>query len=462
MKIKQRIFLLICACIVLVNACRKAEPFADEELDERMSGGDCTVFDAGGGAYSHAIPGLSPRDEQVHGVGDKMFEAAFVTAPAPLYAGLGPVYNSRSCISCHISDGRGKPPLSGELMQSMLFKLAMPGTDEFGAPLGVPGFGGQLQDKAIAGAQPEGSVQTSWTFRTVTFADGSTAELREPHYTFTNTYMPMPAGVRSSPRIANPAFGLGLLESIEESSILALADPNDADGDGISGRPNYVYDYISHQPRKLGRMGWKATSPDVKVQTAKALNQDMGITTSVFPQKSAAGQTQMSGYFHQAPYDLHDTLLQAIAFYARTLAVPARRNVSDPVVKSGQQLFKQAGCITCHADKHMTRTDVSFKALSGQLIRPYSDMLLHDMGDGLADEFPEFEASGSEWRTTPLWGLGLTQKVSGHTLLLHDGRARNITEAILWHGGEAEQSKQRFMSMPKTDRDALLRFLESL
>jgi CxxC motif-containing protein (DUF1111 family) len=459
---KTLIFFSIIAFIAAMHACRKPEPFPDEELDERMSGGDATVFDEGGGAFGHAIPGMSLRDEVVHSQGDKLFEIPFVTAPAPLYAGLGPVYNSRNCVSCHIADGRGKPPVNGEMMQSMLFKLSTGQLDEHGAPVGVPGFGGQLQDKAIAGVRPEGSVQINYTFSTVKLSDGSEVQLRKPTYTIVNTYLPLPGGTQFSPRVANPVVGLGLLECIEESSILSHADANDLDEDGISGRPNYVYDYMHGKSRVLGRFGWKATSVDVKTQTAKALNQDMGITTSLFPKKSSYGQEQMSAAHMQQPYDLHDTLWQAVSFYTKTLAVPARRNVHDPVVKAGQAIFRNINCVKCHVDVHITKTDVAFAPLSGQVIRPYTDLLLHDMGDELADGFSEFDANGNEWRTPALWGLGLTQKVSGHTYLLHDGRARNITEAILWHGGEAESSKQKFIWLTTAERNALLKFLATL
>lgn len=453
---------IVSALCLAVYACREAEPFSDEQLDERLSGGDATVYDEGGGAFGHELPGMSSRDADVHGIGDKLFEAPFVTAPAPLYAGLGPVYNSRSCISCHVADGRGRPPQAGEQMQSMLFKLSLGNTDAFGAPAGVPGFGGQLQDKAIAGTRPEGSVSISYTTEDVTLSDGVKVQLRKPVYTVVNAYQPLPQGVLLSPRVANPVFGLGLLEEIEESSILAHSDPNDADHDGISGRPNYVYDYLHHRPHVMGRFGWKAASVDVKTQTAKALNQDMGITTSLFPQKSALGQEQMNGATIQKPYDLHDTLWQAVSFYSKTLAVPARRNVNDAVVRAGRDVFTRIGCGKCHVDVHITRTNVAFPPLSGQVIRPYTDLLLHDMGDGLADGFTEFEANGHEWRTPALWGLGLTQRVNGHTFLLHDGRARNITEAILWHGGEAEGVRNRFIQLNTAEREALLKFLNSL
>jgi CxxC motif-containing protein (DUF1111 family) len=344
----------------------------------------------------------------------------------------------------------------------MLFKLGSGLADEHGAPMGVDGYGGQLQDKAIAGAVPEGTVNITYSYSTVTFPDGVQVQLRKPSFQLVSLYKSMSGGVSLSPRVANPVVGVGLLDAIEDESILQHADPNDANEDGISGKVNRVYNYVTGQTNQIGRFGLKAGSPDAKTQVAKALNQDMGLTTSVFKNKSAKGQAQMTAAILQAPYDIHDTILQALTFYVKTLAVPARRNVSDPVVKAGQNIFKNIGCVSCHVDKHITRTDVTFKPLSGQVIRPYTDLLLHDMGPELADGYAEFSATGNEWKTPALWGLGLTQKVSGHTNLLHDGRARNITEAILWHGGEAESSKQRFTNLTTADRQALLKFLNSL
>lgn len=456
--------LVAISVFILLFACRQPVEFPNDELDERMSGGDdATVFDEGAGAFGHALATLSSRDNNVHAIGDKFFGAPFVSAPAPFFAGLGPVYNSRSCISCHIGDGRGNAPANnGDVLQGMLFKLGVNGIDDHGAPLGVDGYGGQLQDKAIAGARPEGAVNVTYTYSGITLSDGTTVPLRKPAFQLTNLYRPMTGIVTLSPRVANPVVGVGLLEAIEEESILRHADPDDADGDGISGKVNRVYNYVTRQPGMIGRFGLKAGSPDAKTQVAKALNQDMGLTTSIFKNKSALGQEQMSAAVLQLPYDIHDTVLQALTFYVQTLAVPARRNVADPVIRAGQAIFKNIGCISCHVDKHITRTDVAFRSISGQVIRPYTDLLLHDMGPELADGYAEFSATGNEWKTPALWGLGLTLKVSGHTNLLHDGRARNITEAIVWHGGEAEKARQQFVNLSRSDREALLKFLNSL
>lgn len=443
-------------------SCKEPEPFQEAWLDERMSGGDATTFDASTGAYGNSIEGLTFQDEHIHGLGDEMFEAGFVPGPAPVYPGLGPVYNQVSCVSCHPHEGRGKAPDEGSDYESMFFKISMPGKDTHGAPVAVPGFGLQIQDRAVYGTLPEAKVNITWLTKSATFKDGEEVELRYPNYEILDAYQPLPAGYLLSPRVARSNFGMGLIESIDESSILANADPDDANKDGISGRPNYVYDYVNHTTGTLGRLGWKASVADIKGQVARALAEDIGATTSVFPKKVAEGQEQMKWAYQPKETDIHDSILNALTFYMRTLAVPARRNVDDAEVLKGQRLFKSIGCIKCHTDVHTTKINVRFKPLSGQVIRPYSDFLLHDMGSDLADNRPEFEATGQEWRTPPLWGIGLSKRVTGHNQLLHDGRARGFKEAILWHGGEAQPVKQIFTNLRAADRQAIISFLESL
>jgi CxxC motif-containing protein (DUF1111 family) len=253
--------------------------------------------------------------------------------------------------------------------------------------------------------------------------------------------------------------GLGLLEAIPESEIVAGADPNDANGDGIKGHANYVWDAVT-QTRQLGRFGWKANTASILTQVATAFNQDMGITSSVLPVESSFGQSQYDGLSDDP--ELPDSLLNSVKFYAQTLAVPARRNTTDVTVKRGEALFISMKCVNCHKQTFTTGVDVSRPYLSNQVIHPYTDMLVHDMGPGLADNRPDFLAGGTEWRTAPLWGLGLYTTVNSPGYFLHDGRARTITEAIMWHGGEAEQSKTTFSNLSSTDRAAVLKFLQSL
>jgi CxxC motif-containing protein (DUF1111 family) len=323
----------------------------------------------------------------------------------------------------------------------------------------VPGFGGQLNDASLFGVAPEARVSTTWTEQAGAFADGTPYSLRSPMHTLTDEYLPLPAGTMVSARVALPVFGRGLLEAIPEAAILALADDADADGDGISGRANRVFDFERGE-EPLGRFGWKANQPTLEQQAGAAYRNDMGVTNPIFPTESAAGQSQADGLDDDPELDL-DTV-RAAAFYTKTLAVPARRDVDDPVVRRGQALFESARCAACHVPTLHTGDFPEEPALSRQTIHPYTDLLLHDMGEGLADHRPDFLASGSEWRTPPLWGLGLTEVVQGEVFLLHDGRARSLLEAILWHGGEAETSRERVRTMSAEDRDALLAFLESL
>ncbi|MEP7142291.1 MAG: di-heme oxidoredictase family protein [Ferruginibacter sp.] len=444
--------------VILFTMCNKAGVFADSGYDERLSGGIATVFDETSKSFGHQVTGLNERDGIVHGLGDGAFEKTFVSAPAPINSGLGPVFNNVSCISCHHNDGKGTPT-AGFVNSSLLFRLSIPGTDVNGGPLAINGFGGQLQDVSIFGKQPEATVNISYTNEIVTYPDGATVTLRKPTYTLINAYQALPAGYLISPRLAPPVFGVGLLENIPEATILSFADENDADGDGISGRPNYVYNPYTNQT-ELGRFGLKANTPNLLVQVASAYNQDMGITNYVFSKESSWGQPQ-SDNLNDDP-ELPDSTINNVVFYIKTLAVPARRNVTDPDIIKGKQLFTQINCSGCHKPLVQTGINVTLRSVSNQRIQPFTDLLLHDMGDGLADNRPDFLATGKEWRTTPLWGIGLFAKTNGTPFYLHDGRARTIEEAILWHGGEAENIKQRFMQLSKTDRTSLLKFIQSL
>ena len=263
-----------------------------------------------------------------------------------------------------------------------------------------------------------------------------------------------------SPRLAPPVFGLGLLENIPESAILSFADETDKDGDGIKGHANYVYNPQTNQ-REIGRFGLKANTSTIKVQVATAYQQDMGVTSMIRNREASWGQPQCAG-ISDDKYDLPDSTLKAVTFYVKTLAVPARRDVEDAEVKRGETLFNQLNCSGCHRTTVQTGIDIGVPALSNQRIHPYTDLLLHDMGEGLADGYTDYLANGNEWRTAPLWGIGLFEKTNGTPYYLHDGRGRTIEEAILWHGGEAEKAKSNFTKLNKTDRQAVIRFLRSL
>lgn len=452
-------FLLVAAVSIVQVACKRFDTAYNNPDSEWLSGGQQTVFDEGNGAFGHQFPSLAENLERVHEIGDVQFGATFVSAPAPLNPGRGPLFNNVSCASCHIGDGRGKVPGIGDTSVSTLFRVSIPGIDIHGGPNPVPGFGDQLQTRAVFNTVKEADVSVAYNEQNFLFDDGTPYILRFPVYTISNTYISFPANAMVSPRVAAPVFGLGLLEAISETDIIARADENDANNDGISGRANYVWNFVTNKT-SLGRFGWKANQPSLLQQVAAAYNGDIGVTTSLFPVENSFGQLQYDG--RDDDYELSDSLFYSVEFYIRTLAVPVRRNIKDAVVKQGKQLFINAGCVSCHIPDQRTAVNVSFPAISNQLIHPFTDMLLHDMGDDLADNRPDFLATGKEWRTAPLWGIGLTQRVNGHSNFLHDGRARSLLEAIMWHGGEAAAAKNKVKAMTAQERTALIKFLESL
>ncbi len=445
--------------LLLLSGCGE-DPAQPGGSDVILSGGATTVTSATSNAFSTPAPNLSGSQLALHLRGDAEFEVEFVAAPAELYGGLGPVFNSNSCISCHVRDGRGRPPYPGEGIRQMLMRISIPGADPVtGGPAPVPGFGTQMFDKAIFGKRPQGTFRIDWMEMPGAYGDGTPYSLRKPIYTITETYRSVPGDMLYSPRVAPPVFGAGLLEAIAESDLLAYADPNDADGDGISGKANYAWD-VKEGRRKIGRFGWKANTSTLLQQTAAAYRNDMGITSPYFPVESSHGSEQNDQ--EEDDPEISQETLDAVTFYVQTLGVPARRNVRDEEVRRGETLFADLGCASCHVPTFQTGTLPGVPEVSGQRIYPYTDLLLHDLGEELADDRPDFDADGREWRTPPLWGIGLTSLVNGHTLFLHDGRARSFAEAILWHGGEAETSREKFRTIAKEDRRALIRFLESL
>ena len=452
-------------CMVLLAAgtgCEQDSIDPDLLFNEKL-GGETTAFSAGSNAFELSARNLSNEERRTFEVGDSFFTQNWVTAPASTEArdGLGPTFNAQSCSSCHVHDGRARPPVNDDdPVRGFLLKLSIPGPN---GPIDEPNYGDQLQDRAILGIAPEGRILIRYEFIHGQYPDGETYSLRKPTYMIAEpSYGPLHEELTISPRIAPAVFGMGLLEAISEDDILAQADPDDTDGDGISGRPNMVWD-IEHQAFTLGRFGWKAGKPTVEQQSAGAFLGDIGITSRYFPfENCPESQTQCATQPNGGSPEVPDERLGKVTFYVQTLAVPAMRNVDDSNVRHGAQLFARTGCTSCHTPRYTTADDFPIAPLRSQVIFPYTDLLLHDMGDGLADNRPEVEANGREWRTPPLWGIGLVKTVNGHTNFLHDGRARNLEEAILWHGGEAEQSKDDFMVLASEDRQALIDFLRSL
>ncbi|MBX8606805.1 c-type cytochrome [Pseudomonas cichorii] len=475
MSMPLRLSLVFLSTLVL-TACDDAPRFTQAEPGEALSGGSATVGKSDQNAFSMPSANLSPVRRLDFSVGNSFFRNPWVIAPSTTTArdGLGPLFNTNACQNCHIRDGRGHPPEPGDSNAvSMLVRLSIPDSAAYAEVIkrnGVvpePTYGGQLQDMSVPGVAPEGKVRVEYDPLTIRFRDGMTVELRQPTLRITQLgYGPMHPYTHASARIAPPMIGLGLLEAIPEAAILANADPDDKNDNGISGRPNWVWD-DAQQKVVMGRFGWKAGQPTLNQQNAHAFAGDMGLTTRL---KTADDCTPAQTDCRNAPNgngpdgepEVSDNILRLVEFYTRNLAVPARRNVDDPQVLAGKNLFFKAGCQQCHTPQFTTRADAAEPELANQVIRPYSDLLLHDMGEGLADNRTEFQASGREWRTPPLWGLGLTETVSGHTQLLHDGRARNVMEAILWHGGEAQAAQRQVLAFNADQRAALLAFLNSL
>lgn len=427
--------------------------------EEALLGGATTVFDATAEAFEHPAPNLSAADIVLHDAGDDAFGEILVPGPGP-GGGLGPTFDNPSCEGCHVGDGRGELPAPGTPLVSMLLRLSVPGLSPNGGPLGAPGFGDQLQHEAIAGVAREAGVRVSHAFTSGRYGDGARYTLRVPSFALTSPWTGLPAGLLISPRVAPPNFGLGLLEAIPDATLLALSDEFDRNRDGISGRVNMAWDLVAGRPA-IGRFGLKSNTPGLRQQSAGAYNGDMGATTSLLPAESCEAQYVLPDCDRHAP-DIDDATLDAVVFYVSTLGVPARRGMNDPVVRVGQALFTALGCATCHVPLLRTGSHPTIAAVSNQVIRPFTDLLLHDMGAALADNRSDFLASGREWRTAPLWGIGLTQVVNPKATFLHDGRARSLSEAILWHGGEAFRSRELFRLLPAPFRSALLAFLGSL
>ncbi|WP_164001728.1 di-heme oxidoredictase family protein [Pyxidicoccus caerfyrddinensis] len=423
------------------------------EPGEELPGGAATVTDAGRNAFGRSPPNMDRSRWPEFHLGKRVFDRDW-SDPGHL-PGLGPLFSANSCMTCHVKDGRGRPPLSpSEPQVSLAIQLG-----SATGPGPHPVYGEQLDVHQLGQPRGEGTVEVGHEELTGTFATGEPYSLLRPVYRFKDlAHGPLEAGTPFSPRVSPANFGLGLLEAVPEETWLALADPEDRDGDGISGRANQVEDVKERRPR-LGRFGWKANQPTLAQQVTHALVADMGLTNELYPRAQEPEGTPVTA----GPPDVKDYDLERLVFYTRLLAVPKRRDWDSPGVLRGKAVFRAIGCASCHVDRPLETAEVpGFPELSRQRIFPYSDLLLHDMGERLADGRPDGLATGQEWRTPPLWGIGLTATVSGHTRFLHDGRARNLEEAVLWHGGEAAPAQERYTRLVLQDRQALLAFLGSL
>jgi CxxC motif-containing protein (DUF1111 family) len=448
----------------LLAGCSDTAP-TREQLLSPNSGGATTVTNLDRHAFSRPAANLDVTKRAAFSIGNAFFNSAWIVAPASAGArdGLGPLFNSRSCDACHNNDGRGRPPAPGEKPVSLVIQFATPTPGKNNEPGADPSYGVNLNPFAVGGVPAEGTVRIRHREIHATFSDGEKHTLFAPEYEFEDlAYGAIASGVGFSPRVAPSVFGVGLLEAIPESQILERDDPNDQDADGISGRPNRVWD---HRAKRfaLGRFGWKANQPDIAHQTAAAFSAEIGMSTSLRPEQNCTRtQVECSAAPTGGAPEISDEIFEHIVQYQRTLGVPARRNLEAAEVRAGAKLFESAGCAACHRSTFITADSTPEPSLQQQTIHPFTDLLLHDMGAGLADNRVDFEAAPNEWRTAPLWGIGLQQAVNEHTRFLHDGRARDLNEAILWHGGEAQRSQDAYRSMSKEERAALLAFLNSL
>ncbi len=426
-------------------------------------------------AYSQPLPALNYKQQQVFMAGRGHFNRRWVIfGVAAGDWGLGPTFIADRCSGCHVGGGRGAPPTdASEQLTSILVRISLPGLDEHGAPKEVPHYGDQLQNSALQGQSfewsysekpvpTEADVYLDWVESSVTLADGAVVPLRKPKLRIEHlNFGPLPNDVQTSLRIAQPVFGMGLLEAVSEQTLRDVAARQRAQG--FNGRINTVWDAIKKRPA-LGRFGWKANQPSVRQQIAAAALGDMGVTSSLHMDQNCPPIQDIC--VREVPGnrpELIDPDWNDLELWTLGLAVPAPRDQEDPDVQRGAKLFEAAKCAVCHLPT-LTTSDKfeSLPQLAQQTFHAYTDLLLHDMGDELADGRPDFAAGPRDWRTPPLWGLGLSQTVAGSNAMLHDGRARNTTEAILWHGGEAAVSRDAFARMGKGDREALVKFLASI
>ncbi|HET7500531.1 MAG TPA: di-heme oxidoredictase family protein [Kofleriaceae bacterium] len=428
--------------LLAISVCALAA-CGDGGRDEARQGGDGTVEDRTVDAFSHPAANLTADERAVFQLGRGPFNFHW---EIPL---LGPLFNNDACLGCHVGNGRGLSQIgNGTLVSQALIRVSLlDGEPEVpGGDVPVPGLGLQLQDHATSGL-PEVTVTQSWAEHPTVLGDGEVVMLREPRVVPVRVDgSELGAEVRTSYRQAPGLFGLGLLEAVPEADILALADPDDRDGDGISGRANQVWD-PDVRAMVLGRFGHKATVSTLRQQIAAAFAVDMGLSNKLVPEPDGMR-------------DVSDDQFEQVVFFVSTLAVPAAVP-QNAAARRGRALFDELGCAACHVAT-LTTGDHAIPELAHQTIHPYTDLLLHDVGDLLTDARRDFLAEGVEWRTPPLWGLGLVQVVAPDATFLHDGRARTLTEAILWHGGEAMAASEAFRLARKDQRDALIAFLQTL
>lgn len=452
--------------IFLVFSCKNPSNnyIAYYQEGEEFLTGNLGVNSSSANAFGFEVPGLSYQDQAKFATGNSLFNQSWVSAPASTTArdGLGPTFNARACAACHFKDGKGKPLIIGEETNGFLMRISYPGEDLYKGAVPVPNYGLQIQDRSNQGIPSEAQITVRFDTIKGTYPDGKAYTLYKPIYNFENANFGAIENVLTSPRVAQQTVGMGFISALPDSEILKYADEFDANNDGISGRANYVWN-AEKDTITLGKYGWKANAPSLKMQIASAFHGDMGLTTSILNEKDCPEiQTDCENAASGGEPEVTDEQLEKILFYQSSLAVPNRRYAKNEDVLQGKKLFNSLNCIACHAINQVTGDFPINPLLENITIKPYSDFLLHDMGPDLADNRPDFKANELEWRTQPLWGIGLVPTVNKHNFYLHDGRARSIEQAILWHGGEAEKSKNDFMNLSEEERNQLLKFINSL
>ncbi len=460
--------------LLIILICQICNYFA--YADTHMSGGKTTNFVKNKNSYSLPARNLDKNLRINFLVGNSLFRRIWedaATSENIAKDGLGPFFSSTSCDGCHISDGRGHLPtleIDKDLVSAVIQigqSAKIENVYEKNRDDSI--YGGQLSEFSTESVLEEAEISIKYEFLNVAYDDGSIIQLKKPRVIIDKlNYGNLESNTSSSIRIAQMMIGLGLIENIAEENILKLEDVDDSDGDGISGKANYSWD-LQENKFKLGRFGWKASQPTVLQQTADAFYHDMGLSNKFYPNASNCTESQVecnksiSGNSEiYDNFEVSNDQLDLVTFYSSQLGVPAARNQKKPDVIAGRKLFYDIGCNSCHVEKHITRGDGPFENLNNQVISPYSDFLLHDMGEGLSDDVPEFQANGNEWRTPPLWGIGLTKIVSGRESYLHDGRAETLEEAILWHGGESILTINKFKKLDINERNQILKFISSL
>ena len=419
--------------------------------------------------YMQPVPGLTHSQVQKFKAGEKQFKAPWVVFP--LLGGewgLGPTFLANACVGCHVQAGRGRTfDQPGAIAFQQLLRLSLPGEGADGGPLPHPNYGDQLQVFGVnvglkENLKPgEAELYVDWLDESVTLPDGTQVALRKPSIRIEKpNFGSIDANVLTSLRNTQVVFGMGYLEAVTEADILALAEVQRTQG--LNGRPNYVRDDIG-QRTALGRFGWKANQPSVRQQIAAAFHGDMGVTSSLYIEENCPPvQTACRAMPPGNRPELLDYSWDELNFWSVALDAPPARDQDNPQIIRGRETFEKARCAQCHVPEMRTGDYPLLPAISKKTFRAYTDLLLHDMGDGLADGRPDFKAGPRDWRTAPLWGIGLSAQVNGSTNLLHDGRARNVLEAILWHGGEAKASRDLFAGLSKQERDDLIAFVNSL